>query len=482
MSWTVWYTQAILYMARTEAKDSLVRLLSEPEYELDAAWGLFQLARTETPSALVWPRNWPMRSKNFGLIWRARAGEAEAEFIEPLRIEVAALVKNHIEGLLAERAAAEYPNEYDSRLKLLAVALAELDGKASAGLVFDILDMAETGKLLYGAWPRINGLEALLMQGVVLPSSKTWEVVEPIIQHVKTHRWSDQEKGLLTHVAGIVLFTDDASGSIARVREFLRENLFSVEGIRTLATALGYSRCDDAVGLLRELAEDKVRAQYLGDAWVDAVAQIDSQESRNLLLSFVDPSLPSVPTELVAHYDGKLVNKLTEMARPDANLQRRLFALAHSDLSAVQAKLLGKVLAQLGTTDAILSALELLKDDGTGGASYELHKGIEEIFVEQRPYPGSSNMLTMVPRSSNAIRSKLLDMVQNDPQRRKSAFALLNEIEKLRMWHGRPDGEPRSASLETDFFWPPEIEAGDRSRGCFLSQCVTRLDASVRVL
>ena len=81
MSWTVWYIQAILQMARAEAKDLLSRLLSEPEYELDAAWGLFQMARTEKPSPVVWPRNWPMRSKDFSLIWKARDGQPEVEFV-----------------------------------------------------------------------------------------------------------------------------------------------------------------------------------------------------------------------------------------------------------------------------------------------------------------------------------------------------------------------------------------------------------------
>ena len=455
MSWTVWYIQAILQMARAEAKDLLGRLLSEPEYELDAAWGLFQMARVENPSPVIWPRNWPMRPKDFSLIWKVRAGQAEVEFIEPVRAAVSALVKNHIEALLAERTASEHPSDYDHRLKQLAVALAELDGKASADLVLDILNMPETGKWHYGSWPCINGLEALLMQGVVLPSAKTWEIVEPIIQHARSQRWNNQELALVTHVAGIVLFTDDACRGIARIRELLRENLLSVEGIRSLARSLGYSRCDDAVGLLRELAEDKVRAQHLGDAWIDAVAQLDTQESRELLLSFVDPSLPPVPTELIAHYDARLVNKLTQMAQRDANVQRRLFELVHSDLSPAQAKLLGKVLGRVGTTDAILGALELLRDDGTSGASYELHKAIEELFVEQRPYKDSSNAVTMVPRSSNAVRSKLLDMVQNDPRRRNSALALLNQIEEWRMWHGRPDGEPRSPTLECGFFWPP---------------------------
>ena len=30
----------------------------------------------------------------------------------------------------------------------------------------------------------------------------------------------------------------------------------------------------------------------LGNDWVDAIAQFDSQEARDLLLSFIDPALP----------------------------------------------------------------------------------------------------------------------------------------------------------------------------------------------
>jgi hypothetical protein len=63
-----------------------------------------------------------------------------------------------------------------------------------------------------------------------------------------------------------------------------------------------------------------------------------------------------VPTALIANYDRKLVNKLTEMAQRDVNVQRLLFELVNSDLSAAQATLLGKVLVNMGTTDAILRA------------------------------------------------------------------------------------------------------------------------------
>jgi len=51
------------------------------------------------------------------------------------------------------------------------------------------------------------------------------------------------------------------------------------------------SLCPDAAALLRELANDDVRVQHLGDYWVDAIAQFNSQEARSLLLSFSDPTL-----------------------------------------------------------------------------------------------------------------------------------------------------------------------------------------------
>ena len=474
MSWTGWYVQAMIHLASDAVRDLLIRLLTAPDYEHDAAWGLFQLALSERPSPLLRARSWPMRSKDFSVVWKARTGAGESIFIEPRRAEIAAVLRRHIETLVAERAAEPQPAGLNGRLKHLAIVLAELDGQASAELVLEILSypQIEPSRLrrhrasaqsvyLYDAWPRIHGLEALLMQGAVLPSEKTWEIVEPIIEHVRAHRWNSQESSLMSHVVGIVLFTDDPSASIRRVRQLIEEKLLSMEGTRALTKALGHSRCPDAVALLRELANDNVRVQHLGDDWVDAIAQFDSQEARDLLLSFIDPTLPPLSNELIRHHDGRLVRRLTELAQRDAAVQQRMFDLAQENIPAAHALVLGKVLANLGTTDALLASLQLLRDDGARGASYELHKNIEEAFVEHRPYPGSSNAVTMVPRSSNAIRSRLMEMVQTDPLRRRSAFALLNEIEKWRMWHGRPDGEPRSPKIEAGFFWPPELEGGE---------------------
>jgi hypothetical protein len=460
MSWTVWHTQAVLYLARDNARDLLVRLLSASGYELDAAWALFQLARKEPPSPEQWPRNWPMRNKGFEQIWAARAGESGSIFVESRRSELAAVLRAHIESLLALRSKQQQPQGFTWWLKEFAVVLAELDGEASSDLVLEILCLTETAKTLYDGWTKINALEALLMHGVVLPDEKTWEIIAPIVDHVRAHRWDTQQWNLLTLALCILVFTDRPTMEIARVREILQQDRLSGEGIGRLVRALGQSRADGAVGLLREFADGTIQVPYLGETWVDAIAQFDTKEGHDLLWGFVDPSLPQLPQQVLGRREDRLVLRLAELARRDAKEKHRLFALVHSQLNPTQISLLGKVLLELGSTDSLLHALELLNDDGPSAASYELHRSIEDAFLERRPYQEFANMFTVVPRSSNAIRNKLLAMVQHDSKRRKSAYAMLMQIESWRSQHGRPNGEPRSPGLWEGLSWPPELPTG----------------------
>ena len=395
-----------------------------------------------------------MRGKDLKFVWQALSGEEEVGFVEPLRSELAGLVRSHIERLMIERATAERPTDFDGRLKNLAVILAEMDGNASFHLVLDILSMPETGTWLYGGRSRVHGLEALLMKGLVLPFEKTWDILEPVIQHARAHRFDSNESSLLTRAACIALFTDDPGSSLARVRELVRQNLLSVEGVEQLTYMLGYTRCADAVSLLQDLVEAGRFAEHLGATWIDALAHLDTEEARDLLLSFIDPSLPALPTGLLMHQDERLVTRLAEMVDRYPDVQLRVFALVNSPLSDQQGELLAKLLVKLGSVDAILRVLELLNDDVASAASREVRRGVKEAFVEQRPLAGSRSTFTLVPRSSNEIRRRLLHMVQNDPRRRKSAYALLSEIELWRLQHGRPDSEPRSPVLPDGSLWP----------------------------
>jgi len=58
------------------------------------------------------------------------------------------------------------------------------------------------------------------------------------------------------------------------------------------------------------------------------------------------------------------------------------------------------------------------------------------------------------------MRTWLFRMVLEDEKRQKSAFKLLGQIEKWRLDHGRPTGEPRHPDLTSGQPWPPKEPAG----------------------
>jgi hypothetical protein len=95
----------------------------------------------------------------------------------------------------------------------------------------------------------------------------------------------------------------------------------------------------------------------------------------------------------------------------------------------------------------------VLRDDGSG-VPYDLLRSIENAFLERRPYGTEGGAYTIAPRGSNAVRKKLLEVAQSDPNRKRSAFALLGQIEVWRLEYGRPTDEPRHPAIESGASWP----------------------------
>jgi hypothetical protein len=116
--------------------------------------------------------------------------------------------------------------------------------------------------------------------------------------------------------------------------------------------------------------------------------------------------------------------------------------------------LLAKVLGQFTDEDDRVQGLCILRDDGSG-VPYELFRSMEEAFLERRPYGPGNGTVTLVPRGSNALRKRLFEMSQKDPLRKRSAIALLGQIEVWRLEYGRPDDEPRHPMIESEVPWPP---------------------------
>lgn len=217
--------------------------------------------------------------------------------------------------------------------------------------------------------------------------------------------------------------------------------------MRDVTAALGHSRCAEAVGLLREFASDNVLVEQLGEVWINAVATLDYPESRQLLLSSVDPEISGLTAGLTFYREDVLAVRLAELAQRDAAVRQRFFQLCTLQLPLPKRALLGKIMALLDTTEAILAALNLIDDAVPHALPYEVWKKIEETFVEHRAVSGNPYAYIPAPRSSNSIRNRLFEMATTDERRKKAGSSLLAQIEMWRLEYGRPNGEPRNPSL-----------------------------------
>ena len=255
----------------------------------------------------------------------------------------------------------------------------------------------------------------------------------------------------------VMAFVEQPEAGVAKIRELLSDLRFRPLEMGTAVAALGASRCDDAIEVLMELAgADGKGVEALREPWIEAIRALGGKRADQVLLSFVDPNAKLFTTEFIPDYrHGDLLARLlAERAAESGELKAELVRLANGDLPPVKRLLLAKVFGRSRTEDDLVEGLCVLRDDGSG-VPYELVRSIEDVFLERRPYGTSGNAYTLSPLGCNAVRRRLFEMAIGDPNRKRSAFALIGQIEVWRLEHGRSANEPRHPAIESDVSWPP---------------------------
>jgi hypothetical protein len=264
---------------------------------------------------------------------------------------------------------------------------------------------------------------------------------------------SDQNRWLMDRCLSVLPFVDRPEEGIAKIKEILAVlRFFYPHDSRGVVAALGASRCADAMDLLLQLAKpDASAVAQIGDEWIKAVAQLGGKRSNEVLLSFVDPNQKLFTKEFVPDYQhgNVLARLLADRAEHDSEFKAELLRLASGELPQTTRMLLAKAFSFFQREDDLVAGLCVLRDDESG-LPCELLRTIENTFLEQRPYGKETNVYTVAPRGANALRKRLLEMVQTDPLRKRSAFALLGQIEVWRLEHGRPMDEPRHPAVDSE--------------------------------
>lgn len=445
MSYANWHVRAIVRLDAANADLLLMEILEEPEYERDVAE---EFVRVATPQKT---EKGFRKKVDYSRIWEARAEQLGPRCDEERRSRYAVALRERIDRILEERTNSGEKRPYDYRLKVLATALAAIDGHGSADMIFEVMSFPDE----WDGSQRVRAVEILLFNGVPLPADRTLTLLDPIFDRFRKYGLQQQDVWIVTRFLCVLPFVDVPAKGIKKVRQILSELRVPDYELRDVVEAIGHSRCDEALEFLQEIATDEARAKELGDAWINAVAAIDSLEARSLLLSFVDPDAPGLPVEVGLGRDDVLATRICELAGHDAAIEQRLLQLCDAELPTAKRLLLSKVIGRLGTQEAVAAGLNLINDNVSPSIPHEIWEQVEAAFVERRHHGKSENTYTLAPRSSNAIRVKLLEMATKDERRKKSAFTLLGHIEEWRIEYGRPIGEPRHPAFDSGDFWPP---------------------------
>jgi hypothetical protein len=443
------YVSAAIAADPERGDDVLLEMLSEQQYERVVAETLVRRARKNEE-----PPRFGNDHLDFGKVWAAREGKGTEEFVESRRSRYTDAIRALVERILAERAAATDKRTAEHRLKPVGSALAALDARMSAKLILDVMGLPGT----YDGYSRVASLESLIVAGVRVTLPEMMSVLAPTIEELRRELGnSDQNRWLLSRCLSLLPFAEPPAEGIAKIREILSQvRFFYPNDWRSMVPALGASRCEEAMGLLLELAKpDGSGVAAVGDAWIKAVAQLGGKPSNDVLLSFVDPDAKLFTKEFPPDYQhGEVLARLmAERAEQDREFKAELFRLANGGLPPGKRMLLAKTFARFRGEADLVAGLCVLRDDGSG-VPYDLLRSIENAFLERRPYGTEGRAYTIAPRGSNAVRKKLLEMAQSDPDRKRSAFALLGQIEVWRLEYGRPTDEPRHPAIESDASWP----------------------------
>jgi hypothetical protein len=439
---------AIIQLDERSADEVLLKLLGEPEYEEEAGKGLVRLSRSQPDQG--WMAH---TAPDYRVMWEARAGRYDSGSDAERSQRYAAAINSRIDAILQEQRASGNPAQFNRRLKAFAPMLARLDGRNSASRILEIMALP----LEWDGWHRADALEVLLFSGAALPTEATLNVLNPTIEHIQKYGvYIEQNLSLLKKCLCLLPFVEEPEAGIRRIDGILSSVNIWNYALRELVIALGNSKCDAALPLLRRFATaSPTGPSLIASELIEALADLDSDGARQMLLGFVDPARaePGINPRIDFHDGEKLASSLAGLARREPTIAAQLFRLCEANLPQQNRALLAKVVTRIGMPAAIVASLNLLSDAAAPAIPPDLVRGIESIFVQQRPLYG--NVCVNEPVRADEIRERLFGMALNDAPRRKSAFTLLGFIEVWRLDYGRPSTEPRHPNINSNVPWPP---------------------------
>lgn len=445
VTYASWNVRTLVDMNLVNVDSCLLDLLKEPEYE--------RAVVEEIPKVLS--TNLPVDSFGFGvnyeIIWEAREGRrAVRPDAARSRLYTTAL-REEIRLVMEKRRTSLSPDQLTNRLMAFAKSLAMIDVEKSPDVIFEILLLPGA----YMGWQKEAILRAVIFTGGALPAEPTTKIIDSILQYFQRNGIHDNERDLIKRLLCILPFVTPAPIGIDKISEILSQPYLNQYDVDEIISALGFSRCKEAFDLLVRIITDSVRPRIIDENWINAVSRLDNILTKDFFMDFLEPGRNDLSNVIRHERIDSLAAAIHKVVKNTPAMVSRLYELCELDLPQFKRLLLAKVMSLLKTPESLESALKLIDDNSIPPVSFATLKQLEDAFVERKPYEHQNDAYTLSARASNSIRSRLFDMITLDPKRKRSAIALLGQIEEWRIEYGRPLEEPRHPSFGSPSPWPP---------------------------
>lgn len=441
MTYANWHIVAVMQLDADAADQVLVDLLAEPEYLSSVAAAMARDFLPKRAGSLG-------RALRYDIVRAAREGSIPPLVDSQRRSAFSAALKGLIAHLLEQSAGGQRSGD----LTLLARALAAIDGRESAATVLDLIGTPSQ----WSQYASLEAAEFLLMAGVSLPATVVSALVESVVG--RTGNWlQDSDRHLLASILALCPFVEPPEAGIAIARDALGKCRLRGHELRELVTALGESRSSVAVDLLCELASDESVLGQCEENFINAFAALDTPRAHELLLGSIDPDVQGIRVTRRHFREHVVIEQLAGLAQRKPDVRFRVRELCERDLPERNRQLLSRVIARLGTCEALTLNLSLIDDTKPSPVPQGVWDQFKSAFVLHRPDEHISDAFTMSASASNELRIRLFRMAHDDNKRRQSACMLLGRLEEWRLEHGRPVDEPRHPDFASGNQWPPSL-------------------------
>lgn len=443
--WDRWLVRALIRLAGEDCTAFLLKLLDQPEYEDQAARGLYHLVRIRSQETSAFRSGVQSYKVAAGL----QISPEQRFSDEEKRQTYAQAVRQHLADVIASGDLdPAYPAD---RIKKIASCLSLFGRDEDVQLILD--QLAQEGK--WDAWLVVDTIEHLVFSGLKLRSRDLTRAIDPIVtKMVENTEWykPNDQTFLLRRCVTILLFCDEPKAAIELLSNVYPSKLRQHD-LYEIVEIAGHAKSRDVEDWLVALLGDPDLEGRLGGRILQALAKMDGTSSESSLLAYIglsdkEPIKFDMKRETIEPYAAAVASAISR----DAALLQGLIEKCAANLDHNQKNIVATIVGFAKIPELDVAALRLIRDDEE--IPWPLRERIKRVFFEEIQIPGRQGWFEVNPVGDTNVRPRLLDMAHNDRNRRKKAYDLLGKIDKWRLESGKPADEPRHPELSSGRSWP----------------------------